>query len=143
MINKSVFLPLTLERAFELFTTQISRWWPADRRHLNDPNSELFLLESGRFYERAADGTELDLGHVRFWESPHRIVLDFFIGTDAAHPTEVDIRFAAEAGGSRVTVNHQSNETSAALWDKRVPVFGRSWDAVLSALRAAIKPRMK
>jgi Activator of Hsp90 ATPase homolog 1-like protein len=138
MINQSVFLPVTVTRAFDLFTLQIGQWWPADRRHLNDPGSELFLLETGRFYERAVDGTELDLGRVRLWQSPHRIVLDFFIGTDAAHPTQVDIRFVAEADGARVTVTHQPTETSAHLWDMRAPLFERSWDAVLKALRAAI-----
>ncbi len=138
MISKSVLLPLPPAQAFELFTARIGQWWPEDRRHLNDPNSELFLLEIGRFYERASDGTELELGRVRLWESPHRVVLDFFVGTDAGHPTEVDIRFEAAAEGTRVSVSHRSSESSAELWDKRAPIFGRSWDAVLSALRAAV-----
>ena len=138
MISKSVLLPLPPAQAFELFTAQIGQWWPQDRRHLNDPNSALFLLESGRFYERASDGTELELGRVRRWESPHRLVLDFFVGTDAGHPTEVDIRFEAESDGTRVSVNHRPSESSAELWHKRALIFGRSWDAVLSALRAAL-----
>jgi uncharacterized protein YndB with AHSA1/START domain len=137
VINKSVHLPLSLEQAFELFTHEISLWWPADRRHLNDPDSELFLQESGRFYERASNGTELDLGRVRVWERPHRIVLDFFMGTDATHPTAVEIRFVAEDGGTRVSVTHQPQAGSADMWDKRAAIFGRSWDAVLSALRDA------
>ena len=138
MISKSVLLPLPPAQAFELFTAQIDQWWPRDRRHLNDENSELFLLESGRFYERSRDGAELELGRVRLWKSPHRVVLDFFVGTDAGHPTEVDIRFEAAAEGTRVSVSHRSSESSAELWDKRAPIFGRSWDAVLSALRAAV-----
>ena len=138
MIEKSVFLTITPQEAFDLFTTQIGQWWPVDRRHLNDPNSALFLLESGRFYERAADGTELDLGRVRSWQAPHRILLDFYIGTDAAHPTEVDIRFVAEADGTRVSVSHRPSDRSAALWERRAPIFERSWHAVLSALRTAI-----
>jgi hypothetical protein len=113
MIDKSVFLPIPVQQAFDLFTTQIGQWWPADRRHLNDPSSALFLLETGRFYERAANGTELDLGRVRLWQSPRRIVLDFFVGS------------------------HRPSESSAALWEKRAPIFERSWDAVLSAVRAA------
>lgn len=78
MIDRSVLLPLLLDEAFALFTVQIGQWWPQDRRHLNDPHSQLFLLESGRFFERASNGTELDLGRVRLWQAPHRIVLDFF-----------------------------------------------------------------
>jgi hypothetical protein len=137
MINQSVLLPLAPAQAFELFTQHISAWWPPDRRHLNDANSQLFLLADGRFYERAGDGTELDLGRVRLWDAPRRIVLDFYMGTDAAHPTEVEIRFDAEDGGTRVSVRHQPRENSAGLWDQRAAIFERSWAAVLSALQAA------
>jgi uncharacterized protein YndB with AHSA1/START domain len=137
MIELSVLLPLTPAQTFELFTGQISAWWPPDRRHLNDVNSQLFLLASGRFFERASNGVELDLGRVRLWDPPRRIVLDFYVGTDAAHPTEVDIRFEAEGDGTRVRVKHRPREDSTGLWDKRVAIFARSWDAVLSALRAA------
>jgi hypothetical protein len=137
MIDQSVLLPLAPAQAFELFTQQISAWWPPDRRHLKDPDSQLFLLADGHFYERAEDGTELDLGRVRLWDAPCRIVLDFFMGTDAAHPTEVEIRFDAEAGGTRVSVRHQPRENSAALWDQRAAIFERSWAAVLAAVQAA------
>lgn len=141
MIHKSIVLSLTPAQAFELFTREISQWWPPERRHLNDANSQLFLLQSGRFYERASDGTELDLGRVRLWEAPHRIVLDFFMGTDAAHPTEVEIRFDAEGDGTRVSVNHRPREGSAGMWDKRAAIFGRSWDVVLAALQGAAVKR--
>ncbi len=141
MIEKSVLLPLTPPEAFALFTGKISLWWPPERRHLNDPDSELFLLAGGRFYERASNGTELDLGRVRLWQPPHRIVLDFFMGTDAAHPTEAEIRFAAEGDGTRVSILHRPLAGSQDVWDKRAPIFGRSWDVVLAALRQAVVDR--
>ncbi len=78
MIVKSVVLPLGPVACFELFTRKISEWWPADRRHTQDPTSEIFLLETGRFYERAHDGHEVELGYVRSWDLPNRILLDFF-----------------------------------------------------------------
>ena len=137
MINQSVLLPLAPAQAFDLFTQQISLWWPPDRRHLNEANSELFLLADGRFYERASNGTELDLGRVRLWELPRRIVLDFYMGTDAAHPTEVEIRFDPEGDGTRVSLIHRPRESSIHLWDKRAAIFARSWEAVLLALRGA------
>ena len=82
--------------AFALFTEKIGEWWPPDRRHTEDPASEIFILESGRFYERARDGHEVELGCVRSWELPRRILLDFFIATGPENPTEVEITFAAE-----------------------------------------------
>jgi hypothetical protein len=65
MIEKSIVLPLEPTAAFDLFTQKISLWWPMDRRHTNDSASEIFLLASGRFYERAQDGQEAELGWVR------------------------------------------------------------------------------
>jgi uncharacterized protein YndB with AHSA1/START domain len=137
MMVKSVMLPLTPLAAFELFTQKIGVWWPADRRHTQDPTSEIFLLQSGRFYERARDGHEVELGHVRSWELPSRILLDFFIATGPEKPTEVEITFAAQEGGTRVTVTHRPKPDSESLWTERAPRYERSWNVVLTALSRA------
>lgn len=139
MIVKSVLLPLPPKAAFELFTQSASVWWPADRRHTKDPASEIFLLADGRFYERARDGREVELGNVRAWQPPTQILLDFFIATGPEKPTEVEITFAAEPGGTRVTVTHRPKPASAALWSGHAPRYAQSWDIVLAALaRAAV-----
>ena len=137
MMVKSVVLPLSPAAAFELFTRKIGQWWPADRRHTQDPTSEIFLLESGRFYERARDGREVELGHVRSWDLPNRILLDFFIATGPDRPTEVEIAFTAREGGTQVTVVHRPKPASEALWTERAPRYERSWDVVLAALSLA------
>jgi activator of Hsp90 ATPase-like protein len=137
MIVKSVVLPLAPNAAFELFTQKIGEWWPADRRHTQDPTSEIFLLESGRFYERARGGREVELGYVRSWELPRRILLDFFIATGPERPTEVEITFVAQEGGTHVTVIHRPKPASAELWTERAPRYERSWDVVLAAFSRA------
>lgn len=137
MMVKSVLLPLAPAAAFQLFTEKIGEWWPTDRRHTEDPASEIFLLESGRFYERARDGREVELGHVRSWDRPKRIVLDFFVATDPERPTEVEITFAAQRGGTQVTVLHRPKPVSEALWIERAPRYAQSWDIVLAALSRA------
>ena len=137
MMVKSVVLPLAPVAAFELFTRKIGEWWPPDRRHTQDPTSQIFLLEDGRFYERARDGREIELGYVRSWEHPSRIVLDFFIATGPEKPTEVEITFAAKAGGTQVTEVHRPKPSSEDLWLERAPRYERSWDVVLAALSRA------
>lgn len=140
MIDKTVLLGCSLQRAFELFTERTSDWWPADRRHTKDPRSEIFLLPNGRFFERARDGREVDLGRVRVWDPPRRLLLDFYIGTDADHPTEVLITFAEQGDSTRVRVEHRPTERSRDLWEKRAPAYVRSWDLVLAAFRSAASP---
>ena len=134
MIDKSVVLPCGPDRAFALFTGEISRWWPPERRHTSDPSSRITLSAGGAFFERAADGTTVDLGRVRVWEPPARLVLDFYPGTDPEHPTAVEIAFSPEGDGTRVRVVHRPTAASAALFDQRAPTFARSWDIVLGGL---------
>lgn len=134
MIVNSVLLRLNAQKAFQLFTSSISDWWPTDRRHTRDPAGKIFLLASGRFFERAADGLEVDLGKVTTWDEPHRILLDFYIATGPDHPTEVEIRFEPEDTGTRVTVTHRPKPESAHLWNERAPRYVSSWQAVLEAL---------
>jgi hypothetical protein len=102
MIEKSVILPLGPAAAFDLFTQKISLWWPSERRHTKDSGSEIFLFASGRFYERARDGQEVELGCARYWDRPQRILLEFFIATGPERPTEVEIVFTQRGLGTEV-----------------------------------------
>lgn len=139
MIRQSVLLPCNPRAAFDLWVDEISTWWPADRRHTKDPDSRIFLLESGRFYEQASDGLEVELGRVRDWRRPERIELDFYPGTDPEHPTRVLITFAAEGAGTRVTVEHEPTESSRDLWGDRAARYVASWERVLPAFADAVR----
>ena len=89
MITRSTHLRCTPARAFALFTERASDWWPEGLRHLPDPQSTISLVPGGRFWERSSDGHEIELGRVVTWAPPERLVLDFYPGTDAEHPTAV------------------------------------------------------
>jgi hypothetical protein len=95
------------------------------------------MLADGRFWERAGDGREVELGRVLVWEPAKRLILDFYPGTDAEHPTEVVVRFAEENGGTRVVVQHRPKPESADLWATGAPGFERAWTLVLPALEHA------
>ncbi len=88
----------------------------------------------GRFFERAEDGAEVELGRVTTWAPPDRIDLDFYPGTDADHPTLVSVRFSDEGDGTMVHVTHHPGPASVALWDERVGSYVRSWSLVLAAI---------
>ena len=134
MIQKSILLRCGVAEAFELFTSRVSEWWPQSHRLTKDPESQLFMERGGRFWERARDGREKDLGHVVSWEPPRRLVLDFYLGTSAAQPTAVEVTFAPEGGCTRVTVNHRAKPESVEIWTQRAARFETSWNAVLEAL---------
>jgi uncharacterized protein YndB with AHSA1/START domain len=133
MIVKSVVLACGLERAFTLFTEQASLWWPAARRHSRDANSTIRMEAAGRFYERAVDGTEVELGVVRHFEPLRRLVLDWYPGTGPESPTLVDVTFEAVDGGTKVTVRHDRGAADASVFGGNAPAYDRSWDLVLAA----------
>ncbi len=137
MIVKSIVLTCSPERAFHLFTSRISDWWPPERRHTNDPNSVLVLSEAGRFFERDRSGNEVELGSVLAWEPPKRLLLDWFPGTDPEHPTRVEVLFDPDGDATRVIVNHGATPASESLFPTRAPRYEASWTLVLAALANA------
>jgi uncharacterized protein YndB with AHSA1/START domain len=137
MIEKAVLLACAPERAFELFTEHASSWWPETRRHTPDPQSTIRMVRGGRFWERGRDGHEVELGRVRVWEAPSRLILDFYVGTDAAHPTEVTVTFSGEGDRTRVVVRHGPLPESEGVFGTRAPAYERSWATLLDALAKA------
>ncbi len=138
MLTKSVWLPKSPEAAFRLFTERISDWWPPDRRHTGDPHSRLTLAADGRFEEQDAAGLVVPLGKVTAWTPGQHLRLDFYPGTDALHPTEVDISFTPENDGTRVTIDHRPTPASAELWATRAPRYAASWTRVLEDFGAFV-----
>jgi uncharacterized protein YndB with AHSA1/START domain len=140
MIEKTLLLPCPPERAFSLLTEEAGNWWPTDRRHTKDENSAIFIERGGRFYERARDGTEVELGVVRVFEPPRRLVLDWYPGTGPAEPTHVEILLAPEGSGTRVRLVHRAGPSSVDSYAKRAHAYERSWTLVLAAWLDAAKP---
>ena len=136
LVEKSVQLPCSLERAFALFTDRIDDWWPPARRHSKHPES-VIALSADRFWEFAPDGDEVELGRVRAWEPPNRIVLEWFPGTDPEHPTLVEVDFISVKEGTEVRITHRATAQSLELFPLRAPRYAASWDLVLAALLAA------
>ena len=121
-VAKTVTVEAPLNTAFRVFAEQ-HRWWPVATHHLAETAGETVVLEpfaGGRWFERAADGTETDWGRVLIWEPPHRLVLTFQIAPgwsyqpDPALASEIEVRFTAEAGGrTRVDFEHRHLERYA------------------------------
>jgi uncharacterized protein YndB with AHSA1/START domain len=111
------------QRAFEVFTDQVHSWWPTEY-HIGDQQPEAIVIEphgGGRWFERAADGAECNIGTVLAWEPPHRLVLAWQLnGRWAYEPdldlaSEVEVRFVEDAPGrTRVELCHSKLERHGA-----------------------------
>ncbi len=147
-IHRTVSVRVPPERAFELFTGHISKWWPAGKTIGNAPHVAIVLEPrgGGRWFERDADGTETEWGTVLAWEPPARLLLGWQIGAqftfDPALLTEVELTFTpTEAGGTLVALEHRQLErfgADAALMAEKI---GHGWPARLADFEGFVAAR--
>ncbi|HEX6352290.1 DUF4440 domain-containing protein [Actinophytocola sp.] len=87
--------------AFELFTRDIAAWWRVDRSLWGGSDGEL-RFENGQLLQGDAE-----IGQVSAWEPGPRLAFSYGPpGADPAERTEVEVRFEAVEGGTRVVVRH-------------------------------------
>ncbi|HEX3918072.1 MAG TPA: SRPBCC family protein [Caulobacteraceae bacterium] len=101
----------TPERAFEAFVGEIGAWWRANPLFAFTPRSPGVIAfepgEDGRLTETLSTGKVFEIGRIRAWEPPRRLVFGwrqaaFALGQD----TEVEVRFEPVGEETRVTVEH-------------------------------------
>jgi uncharacterized protein YndB with AHSA1/START domain len=116
-VRKSVRVAAPRERAFEVFTAGIGRWWPKTH-HIGPADLDTLVIEprpGGRWYERDIDGSECEVGRVLVWEPPARLVLCWSLTPEWKYDpdlvTEVEVQFIAEgANATRVELEHRNLE---------------------------------
>ena len=120
-LRKSILVARTPDEAFAIFTERFGSWWPRER------GFSVFQGESascgieprvgGEVFELSRDGRRAVWGTVIMWDPPHRLVLAWHPGRAADTAQEVEMRFAPDAGGTRVELEHRG-------WAKLGPEAG-------------------
>lgn len=120
-IIRTLIVAAPPERAFEVFTAEMGRWWKGDYHLGRKPFVDVVVeaRAGGRWYERDADGAECTWGRVLAWQPPVRLVLVWQISADWTYDpdlvTEVEVRFTRVSGPdaavtTRVDVEHRGLE---------------------------------
>lgn len=147
----SLRVPATRERAFEAFTGEIGSWWRPNSLFAFTPRSpgvlSLETAEGGRFVETLPNGKIFEIGRVRLWQPPERLVFSWRQATFApVQETEVDVRFEPVEGETRITIEHRGWDTVPAQHVARHGMgstlflrrHGEWWQALLDSLKASI-----
>ncbi len=81
-VRKSITVAAAPDRAFQVFTEGMSRWWIKSHSINKSPIKDIVIepKAGGRWYERGDDGSTCDWGRVLSWEPPTRLVLSWEIG---------------------------------------------------------------
>jgi hypothetical protein len=120
-VRVSVSVGLDQQRCFELFTDEMTSWWPEDH-HIGEAPIEKIIIEpfvGGRWYTRHTDGSETNAGIVTAWDDPRAFTVTWQIGADwAFHDdlvTHVDVTFTpTDDGRTLVELVHRDLEAYGA-----------------------------
>jgi len=117
-VKKSIVVNTSVERAFEVFTSGFDGWWPRSHHIGKSPMKQAFIegRVGGRCYSTQEDGTDCPWGQILAWEPPHRFVMAWQIThewgfqPELSKSSEVEVRFTAVPGGTRVDLDHRHFE---------------------------------
>jgi uncharacterized protein YndB with AHSA1/START domain len=139
-------------RAFEAFTAEIGRWWRPNPLFAFTPRSPGALAfeggEGGRLTETLASGKVFEIGRVKVWAPPERLVFSWRQATFTPdQDTEVEVRFEPVGEETRVTVEHRGWDTVPAAHVARhgfpdavfLKRHAQWWQALLASLRASMR----
>ena len=144
-IRREVVVDVRPGRAFELFTAEMTSWWPSAHHIGSAPIAEIIVepRTGGRWYTRHQDGTETFTGAVLAWEPPSRVVVTWQIGADWKYHddlvTTVDVRFEPVGEGrTRVLLEHRDLENFGADASRMRETFEApdAWTATMEAYAA-------
>lgn len=117
LVKKSITVNASAARAFDVFTKDMTSWWPLVTHHIAQVAAKEAVIEpfvKGRWFERGVDGSECDWGSVLAWDPPNRLVLAWQINADwkqdASLLTEVEVRFTEDGATTRVDLEHRMLE---------------------------------
>jgi uncharacterized protein YndB with AHSA1/START domain len=149
-VRRSVTIQGLPDHAFAVFTDGLSTWWPLQTHTIGAQPAAAAIIEpraGGRWFERAADGSETDWGRVLAWEPPHRLVLSWEITPDWQHDgaidTEIEVTFVADGDRTRVELEHRGLETYGDRAEEMRGIFESEggWGGLLDRYATAARER--
>ena len=128
------------ETAFAVFTEEVDAWWRREPRFRFSPGrTGVLRFESGtggrlvEIYDEGA-GDLFEIGRVRIWEPPRRLVFGFRTASfEREETTEVEVLFERAESGTRVTIEHRGWSGLPARHPARRGLSGGAFTSMIGA----------
>jgi uncharacterized protein YndB with AHSA1/START domain len=138
-IRRSILVRCSGERAFQVFTEEMSAWWPLDThsRAVFEEHDGVRAVgvrvepgSGGRVLEKLSNGERLSWGAVLVWDPPARLVIAWKPNASPLPPTELEITFRAEGAGTRVALEHRGWERLGENAEQARADYDEGWPTV-------------
>ena len=130
---KKVVVPVGVGRAFEVFTAEMSAWWPLPSHSVGEDQARGVRLEGavgGRIVEQGDDGEIAIWGTVSDWDPPKSVSFTWHPGSDPQQAGQVTVTFTSVGDNTEVELVHSG-------WERRPDGvrartgYDTGWDYVL------------
>ncbi|MEU4288014.1 SRPBCC domain-containing protein [Kribbella sp. NPDC026596] len=130
---KKIVVPVAVDRAFEVFTAEMSAWWPLPSHSVGEVQARAVRLEGavgGRIVEYGDDGEIATWGTVSDWDPPKAVSFTWHPGSDPQQAGQVTVSFTPSDAGTEVELVHSG-------WERRPDAararagYDTGWDYVL------------
>lgn len=143
-VRKTLRVKAGPERAFEVFTDGLDRWWPRSHTIGETPLRRAIMEPrvGGRWYGLSEGGVEDLWGEVLAWEPPTRLLLSWRINGDFKPDlsvfTEVEVRFTPLGEGlTQIEFEHRGLENLGADSARLRDMMDSGWGLILTQFQAA------
>lgn len=106
-IKRSVQVSWDQATAFAKFTADFAQWWPSHTHSVGGSRVAKVVFEprvDGLIYEQHVDGRRFLWGTIIAWQPPSRVVFTWHPSREPETAQDVEIVFATESTGTRVTL---------------------------------------
>jgi uncharacterized protein YndB with AHSA1/START domain len=125
-VTTSITVEAPVERAFAVFTEDMSSWWPPEHHIIGVPLASMVFepRAGGDVYDVGEDGSRCRWARVLAYEPPCRVVISWDISlqwqieTDPSRTSEVEVRFVPEGESqTRVELEHRHLDRHGEGWE--------------------------
>ena len=143
-VRKLIEVELPPRDAFQLFTSDMTAWWPGTHHIAKTPFVEIVIEPrvGGTWFEVDRDGTKCQWGSILAWDPPQRVVFawglqgNWTFSPDLSKSSEVEVRFTPMGDAATlVELEHRYFERHE-LAKKIAEGVDQGWTPVLAAFKA-------